>query len=144
MHAGSCIIFTAILSVIVLKRRLNWLHCTGALLGSAHLRTKKPCTPPIMQMLGLSVAGNPPRMRAGICLTLLAVVIVSLVNIIYPPPPICPPGDPACLQGGLPGQAQPQAGTWDGLTALLAGGGARAPQASSGFMLQSSDATGTC
>ena len=31
MHTGSCIIFTAVLSVIVLKRRLNWLHCTGAL-----------------------------------------------------------------------------------------------------------------
>ena len=36
---------------------------------------------------------------AGICLTLVAVVIVSLVNIYYPPPQqACPPSDPACLQ----------------------------------------------
>ena len=35
---------------------------------------------------------------AGICLTLVAVLIVSLVNVVYPPPPLCPPGDPACLQ----------------------------------------------
>ena len=38
----------------------------------------------------------------GICLTLVAVVIVSLVNIYYPPLQSgCPPSDPACL-GQLP------------------------------------------
>ena len=70
--------------------------------------------------------------RAGICLTLLAVVIVSLVNIIYPPPPICPPGDPACLQGGLPaGHAQPGgAAAWGRLAALLWGRQAAAAQVS--------------
>ncbi|KAK9918918.1 hypothetical protein WJX75_008024 [Coccomyxa subellipsoidea] len=60
MISGSCIIFTAALSVLVLKRRLNWLHITG------------------------------------IVLTLMAVVIVSLVNIIYPPSS-CPRSDPACM-----------------------------------------------
>ena len=37
MHLGSCIIFTAVLSVIVLRRRLNWLHLTGAQQSVTHL-----------------------------------------------------------------------------------------------------------
>lgn len=31
LFAGSCIIFTAALSVAILRRRLNWLHMTGHL-----------------------------------------------------------------------------------------------------------------
>ncbi|BDA48956.1 probable solute carrier family 35 member F6 at N-terminal half [Coccomyxa sp. Obi] len=65
MISGSCIIFTAALSVMVLGRRLNWLHITG------------------------------------IVLTLVAVVIVSLVNVFYPPSP-CPRSDPACMSAHGP------------------------------------------
>jgi hypothetical protein len=174
VHAGSCIIFTAVLSVIVLKRRLNWLHCTGNPLspscrsspGSAlalmlcrhglcqHASWQSARAPSsdaeclhqageACLLSSVRLAGIQPSNGgsdcvhdmhdcAGICLTLLAVVIVSLVNIVYPPPPICPPGDPACLQAPLPpwaGQHHRGGGAWGELAALLHGrpGAAQVP-----------------
>ncbi len=124
-HAGSCIIFTAALSVLVLKRRLNWLHITGELLCNACMQTTfclAPCR--LLHSLFIICAAyaqlssakqsvlihvtcmimsntDDVSLLAGIVLTLMAVVIVSLVNIIYPPSP-CPRSDPACMSAHGP------------------------------------------
>lgn len=125
-HAGSCIIFTAALSVLVLKRRLNWLHITGELLCNACMQTIFCLAPssllhslftricaayaqlsPAKQSILIHVAcvivshTDDVSLLAGIVLTLMAVVIVSLVNIIYPPSP-CPRSDPACMSAHGP------------------------------------------
>ena len=82
MLSGSCILFTAGLSVVVLRAKLNMLHYVGALKSTAPHTATDSAEEGLLCLLALNLLFTIGVPAPGITLACVGVTVVSLVTLL--------------------------------------------------------------